>query len=69
MLDPVEKDGEGKSFAARAVFVVGPDRTLKLSVLYPSSTGRNFDELLRAIDSLQMAAKHPVATPANWKPG
>lgn len=69
MLDPDEKDDSGKAFAARCVFIVGPDCTLKLSILYPSSTGRNFDELLRVIDSLQLAAKLPVATPANWHQG
>ncbi len=45
MLDPDEKDGQGRAFAARSLFVVGPDKTLKLSILYPSSTGRNFNEV------------------------
>jgi alkyl hydroperoxide reductase subunit AhpC len=53
----------------RTVFVIGPDRTIKLMLFYPMTTGRNFDELLRAIDSMQLTAKHKVATPANWKPG
>lgn len=53
----------------RSVFVVGPDDRLKLSLTYPASTGRNFDELLRVIDSLQLTARHAVATPANWKDG
>ncbi len=53
----------------RSVFVIGPDKKVKLSLTYPASTGRNFDELLRVIDSLQLTAKHRVATPANWKNG
>jgi thioredoxin-dependent peroxiredoxin len=53
----------------RTVFVVGPDKKIKLQLSYPMSTGRNFDELLRVVDSLQLTAKHSVATPANWKQG
>jgi alkyl hydroperoxide reductase subunit AhpC len=53
----------------RAVFIIGPDKKLKLSLLYPMSTGRDFNEILRVLDSLQLTAKHSVATPANWKPG
>ncbi len=53
----------------RTVFVVGPDKKVKLQLAYPMTTGRNFDEILRVIDSMQLTAKHQVATPANWKNG
>lgn len=53
----------------RAVFVIGPDKRVKLMLVYPMSTGRNFDEILRALDSIQLTAQHQVATPVNWKPG
>ena len=53
----------------RSVYVIGPDKAIKLMITYPASTGRNFDELLRVIDSLQLTAYHKVATPANWKHG
>ena len=53
----------------RSVFVIGPDKRVKLTLTYPMTTGRNFDELLRAIDSIQLTAEHKVATPANWKQG
>ena len=53
----------------RTVFVIGPDKKIKLQLSYPMSTGRNFDEILRVLDSLQLTAKHQVSTPANWKPG
>ncbi|XP_061540065.1 LOW QUALITY PROTEIN: peroxiredoxin-6 [Phycodurus eques] len=69
MLDPDEIDGDGIPLTARCVFVIGPDKRLKLSVLYPATTGRNFDELLRVIDSLQLTAQKKVATPVDWKPG
>uniref|UniRef100_A0A7S0RJK0 Peroxiredoxin n=1 Tax=Pyramimonas obovata TaxID=1411642 RepID=A0A7S0RJK0_9CHLO len=68
MLDPDEKF-EGLPMACRAVFIIGPDKTLKLSILYPATTGRNFHEILRVIDSLQLTANHKVATPANWTHG
>ena len=53
----------------RNVYVIGPDKKVKLVLSYPMSTGRNFDEVLRVIDSMQLTAKHKVATPANWEPG
>ena len=53
----------------RNVFVIGPDKKIKLVMVYPMTTGRNFQEILRSIDSLQMTAKHRVATPADWKQG
>jgi alkyl hydroperoxide reductase subunit AhpC len=53
----------------RNVFVIGPDKTIKLILVYPMTTGRNFDEILRVIDSMQLTAKHKVATPADWKRG
>ncbi len=53
----------------RSVFVIGPDRQIKLTITYPMSTGRNFDEVLRVLDSVQLTAGHKVATPVNWNPG
>ncbi|MBA3596483.1 MAG: peroxiredoxin [Methylibium sp.] len=72
---PAEEPGtsEGRTAATnatvRSVFVIGPDKKIKLMMTYPMTTGRNFDEILRALDSMQLTAKHKVATPANWKQG
>ncbi|MBA2722256.1 MAG: peroxiredoxin [Methylibium sp.] len=72
---PAEEPGtsEGRTAATnatvRSVFVIGPDKKIKLMMTYPMTTGRNFDEILRALDSMQLTAKHKVATPANWKHG
>ena len=57
------------SMTVRTVFVIGPDKKVKLSMNYPASTGRNFEEILRVIDSLQLTSQHQVATPVNWKQG
>jgi alkyl hydroperoxide reductase subunit AhpC len=69
----LEGTSEGRTAAdnmtVRNVFVVGPDKKIKLILVYPMTTGRNFDEVLRVIDSLQLTAQHKVATPANWKQG
>lgn len=69
MIEPENKDAGGLPLTCRAVFIIGPDRCLKLSLLYPASVGRNFDEIIRVVDALQLTAKHNVATPVNWKVG
>ncbi|HET6874585.1 MAG TPA: peroxiredoxin [Acidimicrobiales bacterium] len=72
---PASTSGDAKSRTpadnqtVRNVFVIGPDKKIKLILVYPMSVGRNFDEVLRAIDALQLTSKHKVATPVNWKPG
>jgi thioredoxin-dependent peroxiredoxin len=72
---PADEAGtsEGRTAATnatvRSVFIIGPDKKIKLMLTYPMTTGRNFDEILRVLDSMQLTAKHKVATPVNWKPG
>jgi alkyl hydroperoxide reductase subunit AhpC len=69
--EPGTSDGRTAATNAtvRSVFVIGPDKKIKLMMTYPMTTGRNFDEILRSLDSMQMTAKHKVATPVNWKHG
>ena len=69
--EPPTSDGHTavNNQTVRSVFVVGPDKKIKLMLTYPMTTGRNFDEILRVLDSMQLTARHRVATPANWKQG
>ncbi len=69
--DEVASDGRtaANNATVRSVFVIGPDKRIKLMLTYPMTTGRNFDEILRVIDSMQLTARHKVATPVNWKQG
>jgi alkyl hydroperoxide reductase subunit AhpC len=60
---------ELETLTVRSVFVIDPQKRIRLTITYPASTGRNFDELLRVIDSLQATSRHPIATPADWRPG
>ncbi|KAL1123820.1 hypothetical protein AAG570_001591 [Ranatra chinensis] len=69
MIDPAERDKDGLPVTCRSVFVIDPLKKLRLSILYPATTGRNFTEILRAIDSLQLTDSHRVATPVDWKVG
>jgi alkyl hydroperoxide reductase subunit AhpC len=73
MLPADEVGADGRTAAnnatVRSVFIIGPDKKIKLMLTYPMTTGRNFDEILRVLDSMQLTAKHKVATPANWKHG
>ncbi|KAK6112810.1 Peroxiredoxin-6 [Brugia pahangi] len=69
MMDPDECDEKGAALTARCLFIIGPEKTLKLSILYPATTGRNFDEILRVVDSLQLTATKLVATPVDWQNG
>ena len=73
MLPAEEVASDGRTAATnatvRSVFIIGPDKKIKLMLTYPMTTGRNFDEILRGLDSMQLTAKHKVATPVNWKDG
>jgi len=68
LYDMIHPNANSK-FTVRSVFIIDPDKKVKLTITYPASTGRNFDELVRVIDSLQLTAYHKLATPANWKEG
>src|SRR5262252_9239817 len=68
LYDMIHPNADDKA-TVRSVFIIGPDKKIKLTITYPASTGRNFAEILRVIDSLQLTAQHKLATPANWKQG
>jgi len=68
-LDNTNKNAQGMPMTVRSVFIINPEKKVVLTLTYPASTGRNFDEIIRVIDSLQMAPKHQLATPQGWKPG
>jgi alkyl hydroperoxide reductase subunit AhpC len=68
-LDATNVDTKGIPFTVRSVFIIDPKKTIRLIITYPASTGRNFDEVIRVIDSLQLGDKHRITTPANWKKG
>ncbi|KAF7416266.1 hypothetical protein PC9H_002531 [Pleurotus ostreatus] len=67
--DATNKDSKGLPFTIRTVFVIDPKKVIRLTIAYPASTGRNFDEIIRVIDSLQLGDKHRITTPVNWKKG
>lgn len=69
ILDESNKNAKGLPLTVRSVYILKPDKTIALMMTYPASTGRNFDEILRVIDSCQLTAKHSVATPVDWKSG
>lgn len=68
-VDPTNVDAKGIPFTVRTVFVIDPKKVIRLTISYPAQTGRNFDEIIRVIDSLQLGDKHKVTTPVNWKKG
>ncbi|KAI0773839.1 cysteine peroxiredoxin [Fomes fomentarius] len=67
--DPTNRDAKGLPFTIRTVFIVDPKKVIRLTISYPASTGRNFDEIIRVVDSLQIGDKYRVTTPVNWKKG
>jgi glutaredoxin/glutathione-dependent peroxiredoxin len=67
--DATNRDAKGLPFTVRTVFVIDPKKTIRLTISYPASTGRNFDEIIRVIDSLQIGDKYRVTTPVNWQKG
>ena len=69
ILDETNQDAKGLPLTVRSVYIIKPDKTIALMMTYPASTGRNFDEILRVIDSLQLTWAHKVGTPVNWRDG